>query len=268
MRQRALYLCLRNLAVVVITLIAGCAGPGSVEQGVQPVADTTGGESEARNRARIHAELAAGYFELGNLGVALEEVNVAQRADPGYAAGYGIAGLVYAALKDDQRAEENFRHGLTLNPADPDINNNFGLFLCQRKREPEGIKHLLAAVRNPLYQNPERSFVNAGFCARNQGDVAAAQEFFQRAITARPNQPQALYQLADLAFAGNNFAATQSYLRRLAQAGPATAEILWLALRVERRLGNRLAEESYAQQLRKNFPESREAAALQAGRFE
>ena len=268
MRRGILFWYLRNLVIAVMALIAGCAAPGSVDQGIQPVADTSGGESGARNRARIHAELAAGYFELGNLGVALEEVNIAQRSDPGYAAGYGIAGLVYAALKDDQRAEENFRHGLSLSPADPDINNNFGLFLCQRKRESEGIRHLLAAVRNPLYQNPERSYVNAGFCARNQGDVNAAQEFFQRAITVRPNQPQALYQLADLAFARNDFAMTQGYLRRLSQAGPATAEILWLALRVERRLGNRLAEESYAQQLRKNFPESRETAALQAGRFE
>ena len=44
--------------------------------------------------------------------------------------------------------------------------------------------------------------------------------------------------------------------------------VLWLAVRVERRMGNANGEASYAQQLRKNFPESKEAAALQAGRFE
>jgi len=260
----------RSVAVLMAgaALIAGCATSPNDGQGVQPTTDTTGNESDARNRARIHTELAAGYFGLGNLGVALEEVRIAQQADPGYAPAYNVAGLVFAALRDERRAEENFGRALQISPADPDSNNNFGMYLCQRKREEEGIKYLLRAVQNPLYQNPERSLVNAGICARRRNDTAAAQEFFQRAVSVRPNQPQALYQLADLAFEASNYAAAQGYLRRFAQASPANAEVLWLAIRVERKLGNTLGEQSYAQQLRKNFPQSKEAAALQAGRFE
>ncbi len=254
--------------VLAMAAMAGCAAPGDPGPGLQPTTDTTGNESEARNRARVHTELAAGYFNLGNLGVALEEVTVAQQADPTYATVYNVAGLVYASLKDDRRAEENFKRALQLSPADPDTNHNYGGFLCDRKRETEGIKYLLAAVQNPLYQTPERSLVNAGVCARRRGDDAAAQEFFLRAVAVRPNQPQALFQLAELAFAANNYAAAQGYLRRYAQAAPAGADVLWLALRVERKLGNALAQASYTQQLRKNFPDSKEAAALQAGRFE
>jgi type IV pilus assembly protein PilF len=252
-----------------LTVISGCAGTDSSirDSHIQPTSDTTGNESDIRARARIHTELAAGYFELGNMGVALEEVTIAQQADSSYPPIYNVAALIYAALKDDWRAEENFSRALRLSPGDADINNNYGNYLCQRKREQEGIKHLLIAVQNPLYQTPERSLVNAGVCARRKGDDAAAQEFFQRAITVRPNQPQALYQLADLAFLANNFAAAQGYLRRLAQVAPGTADVLWLGLRVERKLGNAVAEASYAQQLRKNFPDSKEAAALQAGRF-
>lgn len=260
------YLAVALLAAA--ALVSGCATTGEGDHGVQPTTDTTGNESDARNRARIHTELAAGYFDLGNLGVALEEVRIAQQADPSYAPAYNVAGLVYSALKDERRAEEHFNRALQLSPADPDANNNYGMYLCQRKREEEGIKFLLKAVQNPLYQNPERSLVNAGVCARRRGDDAAAQEFFQRAITVRPNQPQALYQLAELAFSANNYAASQGYLRRFAQSAAANAEVLWLAIRVERKLGNSLGEASYAQQLRKNFPQSKEAAALQAGRFE
>jgi type IV pilus assembly protein PilF len=246
-------------------LLSGCAGTVQNSADLQPTVNTTGNESDARNRARIHTELAAGYFELGNFGVALEEVRVAEQADSSYPPIYNVAGLIYAALKDDRRAEDNFNRALRLSPADPDINNNYGMYLCQRGREADGIKLLLVAVQNPLYQNPERSFVNAGVCARRRGDNAAAQDFFLRAIAVRPNQPQALYQLADLAYAAANYAGAQGYLRRLAQAN---AEVLWLAIRVERRMGNAIGEASYTQQLRKNFPESKEAAALQAGRFE
>lgn len=249
--------------------VAGCAATdGGVDQGVQPTVDTTGNESNARNRARIHTELAAGYFEMGNLGVALESITTALQADPSYHTAHNIAGLIYSTLKDDRRAEEHFTRALRLSPGDPDANNNYGMFLCQNKREEEGIKYFLVAVQNPLYVSPERSLVNAGICARRRNDNAAAQDFFQRALSVRPNQPQALYQLAELSFLSSNFAAAQGYLRRLSHVSPANAEILWLGLRVERKLGNTLAEASYAQQLRKNFPESREAVALKAGRFE
>ena len=58
----------------IAALFAGCAGTGQESNDLQPSVKTTGNESDARNRARIHTELAAGYFELGNIGVALEEV--------------------------------------------------------------------------------------------------------------------------------------------------------------------------------------------------
>ncbi|MDP2397427.1 MAG: type IV pilus biogenesis/stability protein PilW [Burkholderiales bacterium] len=255
--------------VMLIAGMVGCAATdGGFDQGVQPTVDTTGNESNARIRSRIHTELAAGYFEMGNLGVALESITTALQADSSYHTAHNIAGLIYATLKDDRRAEEHFTRALRLNPADPDANNNYGMYLCQHRREEEGIKYLLIAVQNPLYTAPERSLVNAGVCARRRGDNAAAQDFFRRAVSVRPNQPQALYQLAELSFLSNNFAAAQSYLRRLAQTTAANAEVLWLALRVERKLGNTLAEASFAQQLRNNFPDSREAVALKAGRFE
>ena len=255
------------MTLVFAATVAGCAtSMGDSE--LQPMQDTSGNESDARTRARIHAELAAGYLELGNIGVALEEANIAMQADPGYATAYNVAGLVFSALKDNRRAEEHFNRALRLSPGDPDTNHNYGSFLCQRKREDDGIRYLMAAVKHPLYQTPERSFVNAGYCAKNKGDEAAAKTFFLRAVTIRPNQPQALYQLADMSYAEKNYATAQGYLSRYAQSAPATVEVLWLAVRVERRLGNSMAEQSYAQQLRKNYPESKEAAALQAGQFD
>ena len=47
-----------------------------------------------------------------------------------------------------------------------------------------------------------------------------------------------------------------------------TAEVLWLALRIERRLGDRAAEASLANQLRRRFPASPEFAAFQRGAFD
>jgi type IV pilus assembly protein PilF len=262
MRQAAI------AAVVTCLVLSACATGAGDDAGLRPTIPTTGDESEARMRARIHTELAANYFEIGNVGVALEEVKEALSADSSYGPAHNVAGLVYAQLKEDRLAEESFERALGINPADPDAHHNYGMFLCQRKQEKEAIRHFMLAVRNPLYPTPDRSYVNAGICARRSGDLAGAAEFFQLALKVRPNQGQALYQMADLSYARGDYLEAKRYLGRLAQVGQATAESLWLGVRVERRLGDRNAEASYALQLQNRFPNSREAGALRAGQYE
>jgi type IV pilus assembly protein PilF len=100
------------------------------------------------------------------------------------------------------------------------------------------------------------------------GDAAGAAEFFQLALKVRPDQPQALYQMADLAYGRGDYGEARSYLGRLTKVALPNAETLWLGVRVERRLGDRNSEASYAQRLRKQFPDSREARALLAGQYE
>lgn len=247
--------------------LAGCATQPA-ESDIRPAASTTGAETDQQTRARIHTELASGYYGLGNMGVALEEVNEALRADPNYVPAHNVAGLIYAELKEDRLAQRSYERALSIDPLDSDTNNNYGLFLCERKREEEAIKYFLAALRNPLYRYPDRSYVNAGLCSRRRGDIASAESYFQRALKARPNQPQALYQLADIEYARGNLAEAKDYLGRYNKIATANAEVLWLGVRVARKLGDRNSEASYALQLRKNYPDSKESRALSAGRYE
>jgi type IV pilus assembly protein PilF len=255
------------IAAALILTVCGCAnintGSDSASYAPKSVDDT-----DEQSRARIHTELAAGYLELGNYGVALQEAGEALKADANFAAAYSVLGLVYMELRDDKAAEANFQRGLRINPQDSDINNNFGWFLCQRKREQESIKYFLAALRNPLYATPDKSWVNAGVCSRQSGDLAAADDYFQKALKLRPGHPQALLQLADMAYKRKDYPEAKSYLMRIRREVEPTPGSLWLALRVERALGDRNAEASLGFQLRKNFPESREARALIAGQYE
>jgi type IV pilus assembly protein PilF len=254
------------LFVLFGVVLAGCAAQrSSTESALKDAPTPAGEESPDRMRARVHTELAASYFDLGNMPVALEEAKEALRSDANYGPAHNVLGLVYGALKEDRLAEESFQRALRINQFDSDANHNYGQFLCQRGREEEGIQKLLAAVRNPLYQTPERSYVNAGICARRRGDLAGAQDYFQQALKRRPDQPQALYNMADLAYARGDFATARGYLGRLTKVAAPSAEVLWLAVRVERRLGDRNSEASYALQLRKNFPDSKEARALASG---
>lgn len=257
-----------NLMVILTALaLAGCASqPATSEH--KPDVSTTDSETDQRLRARVHTELASGYYGLGNIGVALEEVNIARRADPNYGPAHNVAALVYIRLKDDRLAQQSFERALSINPLDSDANNNYGLFLCDRKREKEAVEYFLAALRNPLYQNRERSYVNAGVCSRRHGDITGAEGYFQSALKLRPNQPLALHQMADIEFERGNFAQAKSYLGRFTQVATPSSEVLWLGVRVAKKLGDHNSEASYALQLRKNFPKSKETLALEAGRYE
>jgi type IV pilus assembly protein PilF len=257
----------RHAVGLVVFALAACAA--QPQQGLLKSAQPSAGvETDQRQRARVLTELAAGYFELGNMAVALEEVTIALSADPLYGPAHNLAGLIYGRLKEDRLAQEHFQRAVRLDPLDSDANNNYGQFLCERKREAEGIDYFLAAVRNPLYAHPDRSYVNAGLCSLRRGDHAAAEGYFRKGLELNPNQLQALYHLADITHRRGNAQEAKSYLSRLTRLAKPNPETLWLALRVERELGDRDAEASYAAQLRANFPESREAHALSAGRYE
>lgn len=258
-------------AVAWLLLLSSCSSTTTTSTSnvaYQPSLAMSKSQEEARDRARLHTELAAGYYELGNMRVALDEVREALRADAEYGPAYNVAGLVYADLREDKIAQENFQRALRIDPADSDANNNYGRFLCDRKREDEALRYFLTALRNPLYENPDRSYVNAGMCLRRRGDHAGAEDYFQKALKVRPSQPQALYHLADLSYSRGAYAQAKGYLTRLGPVPSSNAELLWLALRVERRMGDRDAAASYGAQLIRNFPESKEAKALNAGRDE
>jgi len=248
--------------------ISGCGVQPTLPVSQRTQSTTSDTDDDARGRARIHTDLAANYLEIRNLGVALEEAGIAQRSDPSYGPAYNIAGLIYIELKDDRMAEESFRQALRINVRDSDANNNYGTFLCQRKREAEGIKFFLLAIGDPLYQYPDRSFVNAGVCARRRGDLADAENYFRSALKFQNNQIQALYQLADIAYAQARYAEARSFLVRLLPVAAGSPEILWLMLRTERHLGDGNSLDSLAHQLRNNFPNSKEAELLATKRFD
>ena len=248
--------------------MAGCA-QDPVQPPLTQKPPSSPEQADARSRADIHAQLGAAYYEIGNYVVALDELNEALRADPDYGPAHNILALVYMGLGEDARAEQSFRRALSVNAQDSDAHNNYGWFLCQRKRHDEGIKHFMSALKNPLYASPEKSFINAGLCMRGRGDDKSAAEYFERALQVQPQNPQALFQLADLAFRRNAVPDAKTFLTRLSRTGTTfNAEALWLALRVERALGDRDAEASYGMQLRRNFPNSRETQALLDRQFE
>lgn len=235
-----------------------------------PVSARTQSSSDPRNRAKIHTELGAMYFQSGSMSVALDELGIALAADSSYFQAYSIRGLVYAALKEYGKAENDFQRALSLAPNDPEVNNNYGWYLCDTGKERQSIAYFLNALKSPLYETPERAYTNAGTCALKAGDLEGAQGYLLQALQmSRDGGMVARFQMAKLLYKRGTVEEARHYLAdALKMMEPPTAEALWLGVRIERKLGNRVAEGGYASQLRGRYPASPEYQEFLKGNFE
>jgi type IV pilus assembly protein PilF len=263
--------------VAAAALLAGCAGSPEAGEGMamETAASSAtdagaiiGEVSPPRERARVHTELAAAYYERGNMGVALEELRIALSADPSYAQAYNILGLVHMDLKESPQAQQSFERGLRIAPNDADINHNYGWFLCQSNREELSLRYFLAAIKNPLYSTPQKSYALAGSCALRAGKQGEARDYFERALRLDPNLPVVLLNLGRIKYQAGEFSDARGLVGRYNQLVEPTAESLWLAVRIERRLGDRAAEAKQSAELRRRFPGSKEHEQLVRGQFE
>lgn len=259
-------------AMFAIGLAGGCAtvpgAPGSEPRSVaRPLADATPATGPETS-ARTHVDLGMAYFELGRFDVALDEARFALDSVSGYAPAHHLMGLVYMMLGETAAARSSFEQALSAAPGDPDFNNSYGWFLCTQGQAQEGLARLSSAARNPYYRYASRPLTNAGLCHRRLNDEAAAEQQFLRALEVEPQNAQALFQLADIAYRRGNNEAARTWLVRLHQLSGPTAASVWLGLRTERRLGNRDAAASYESQLRSRFADSPEFQQLSQGKYE
>lgn len=253
---------MKRLVLVLLGLaLAGCAASG--DKAVKP------SERDATQRAVVRVRLASEYLRLQNYHEATRNALQAFDHVPKYAPAYNVLAMISVELRDDDKARAYFKQALESAPNDSDVLHNHGWFLCERGEIKGGLQQLQAAVRNPLYPNPDRSMLVAGRCARKGGDLAAARDYFERALKYRGDNQAARLQLADLLLAtGALPEARGATMVLLKSMDPPSAELLWLAVRIERKLNNRDAHFRFADDLRKRYPDSLEASKLMAGQYE
>ena len=223
---------------------------------------------DVTTRAKAHTELGSLYFQDGNLIVALEELTLATAINPNYAPAFSTRGLVLYYVQEFDSADKDFQHALSIDAKDPQINNNYGWFLCHTGKEKESIAYFQRAMKNPLYQTPEIAYLNAGACYIKLGDLALAEEHVRKSLVLSPDNPRALFQLAKIHYLKGNYDAARERLVNVARQSDPDAETLWLYLRVERRLGNSASEASLTAQLKRKYPDSPEYQSLLKGDFE
>lgn len=250
----------------IVLLLAGCAStqPGSA-QGELP---TSSDQTDNQKRAQIRLQLAIGYYGQGQMNVALDELKQALQIDPGYADAYGVRALVYMDMGETALAEDNFLRAMKLAPNNPDLSNNYGWFLCRNGRERQSIAYFDAALKNPTYRSPAKALNNAGVCSLKLKDSVAAERYFTEAFRHDPGNLDTNANMAKVYYGRGDYQRARFYISRVTKADKLSADILWTAIKVERKTGDWAAETRLATQLRRRYPNSQEYAAYLRGAFD
>jgi type IV pilus assembly protein PilF len=253
------------LAWAVLGALGGCAGAN----GTAPTHDmvTESDEPEARRRARLRMELAVGYFEEGKTSVALDELKQVIAIDPTFPEAYNLRGLIYMRLGDKRQAEGSFQRAVALNPKDADTEHNYGWFLCQEGRYDEAQRAFDVAMGNPLYAGRAKTLMAQGVCQARAGRTEAAEHSLSRSFELDAGNPVTTYNLAKVLYDRGEYKRAQFYIRRLNNTELGNAESLWLGIRIERRLHDDVAMRQLADQLKRRYAQSRQAADYERGAF-
>ena len=126
----------------------------------------------------------------------------------------------------------------------------------------EAEKQFLAAATNPFYDAPEIPYANIGTCAHRHGQPDKAADYYTRALLLNPNIPSALFSMSEINYGRRDYVAAQDYLNRYIKLKGQSPGTLWLAIRIERELGNKDKVSSNALLLRNKYPDSEEAKLL------
>lgn len=238
-------------------VLSACAGMGARAEATQ-------------NQARAHTELAARYYQVGQVAVAVQEAQTAVASDANYVPAQTLLALIYAELRQNTLADAHFERALQLSQAQgassTDLRNSYAWYLCQSDRVEQGLQELSAVLNDPLYNSLDKALVNASVCAARANKLDMASTYINAALDMHPKFPAAVLYRAHIELSANQLQKARADSQLAQKLLGDTPEVLWLMARLERTSTNGGA--SATQRLQTKFPTSLEASWLRAARWQ
>lgn len=225
---------------------------------------TTTGKTRAepasnQDAAKQYYQLGARYFRNGTFELARDRLQRAIELDPQLAVAHSTLALTYERLDNTRLASQHYERAVKLKPDSVDARNAYAVFLCRQRRFADANEQFQQIRRIDDVQMPEIMFTNAGVCMAQKPDFQLAEDYFREALEHKSSYGEALLQMSLLKRAQGDNLAARAFLQRYMSANISTPAVLWLAVNVERDIGDERASKDLAARLLREFPESPEA---------
>ena len=137
-------------------------------------------------------------MQQGNLPLAKEKLERAEKQDPKNIEAHTSLAVLYERLGRNEDAERQYQAALRYAPDSAEVANNYAVFLCRTGKVEPAIKLFETAAKDQLYRTPWAAHTNAGVCLRSNKRSADAVPYFERALAMRPDYADAVRELGDL----------------------------------------------------------------------
>jgi len=259
----------RGIGLVVILHILLLAG---LLPGLSGCVSTSSKQVSPVEVAKANVNLAAEYFRLGRMEAALKAAKKAVFADEQSATANLLLALIYQQLEQPLLADGYFESAVEYVPEDSGdfgiVHNNYAAFLCQNSRFLDAGEHFLLAAQNPLYVTPQHAYENAGICALKGNRSKLAESRFRKALELQSDMPRSLLELAKIQYEAENFLSARAYFQRYHRVAGGDAKSLFIAMMIERKLGDFDQALLIKNDLKKRFPDSIETGKLSDNKVE
>lgn len=216
--------------------------------------------------AEINAQLGLAYVKEGMPDVARIKLDKALAQNPRSPTVHTALGLFNEDLMDFKAAEKHFKKAAELatrsDKGNGSEHNNLGRFYCSQQRYSESDHHFALAFKDKYYTTKEITYTNAAVCKIDQELLDKAGELLRAALQLNKEYPPALYYIAQVYYDQGLFPLAKTYLERYFDTGRKSVEGAWLAYRLERKIGTEEEAARYAEDLKKNYPDSEQTAKL------
>jgi type IV pilus assembly protein PilF len=220
-------------------------------------------KASMKQAAQDNINLGIAYLKQGNRDAAMQKIQKAISQDPDNANAYAAEALIYNADDEPDKAKDAYKIALRKAPDDPEIENNYAVFLCQRGKPKDAIEYFMKAAANPHYSTPDGAYLNAGLCAMRIPDNVQAEQYFRKSLAMNQNLTEPMFQLAQMAYDQKKYLTARAFIERFNAVQPnSRPDVLLLGVNNERALGNRQAATDYAKQLFRLYPTSEQAQQL------
>ena len=217
-------------------------------------------EANLKKAAATRLTLGIRYLNQGDYEKAKFNLDKALEQDPDSEDVHRGIAWYYEQVDEIAKARQHYQRALSLNPRNPDLLNQYGVFLCRQGDLEASLKMFDESASIPTNKDVSSAFENAATCSLNAGVTDTAEQFYRRALNHNPEKADSLLGMASIEYDKGRYPRSRAYIERYEKIGRNTPRSLWLALRTESKLGNMDEVASYALKLQNLFPDSNETA--------
>lgn len=170
--------------------LSGCVSPQRVQD---------------QQDAQWHYEMAAGYFEAGEIALAIKELMTSLERNPDLHEAHHLLGFIYMGRRDYNKATHHISESIRLKPDYHIARNNLGSLFLALERWEDAQEQFEMLIDEPLYPTPELAHNNLGWAYYNQRRYSRAIEHYRMAIFLRPQMCLAFNNLGLAYMAIGNF---------------------------------------------------------------